>query len=100
MAKQFVFKSARPIKEHELPRDWAEIIAASFSRLVDDYDESNKGIPHFQICSDRIDKVVADIIIQTGLANVLDVGVGDGQRLLRIKSLVERQKRFVSLYGT
>ena len=100
MAKQFVFKSARPIKEHELPRDWAEIIAASFSRLGDDYDESNKGIPHFQICSDRIDKVVADIIIQTGLANVLDVGVGDGQRLLRIKSLVERQKRFVSLYGT
>ena len=72
------------IPEQELPADWESIIKYNFSQIADFYYEAIISDKASQIAHNEVDKDIRRIIQSNNLLSLLDVGIGDGSRLIGV----------------
>lgn len=88
------------VPERALPPDWEEINSDGYSKEAALYYVSTD--PERDKMNRAIDARIAQQIVERGYNSILDVGVGDGIRLKRIKEKVKERNQASSLklYGT
>ena len=72
------------VHESELPHDWESIINHNFSQIADYYYASIVSDEASKIAHHTVDEEIRRIIQLNGLSSLLDVGIGDGSRLLGV----------------
>ena len=72
------------ISESKLPKDWEIILNKNFSELSKFYYESIFSDEVARKAHHIVDEQIKHLILSQGLEAILDMGVGDGSRLISI----------------
>ncbi len=78
------------ITESEVPDGWNEIVIGSYSQIGSHYKEASEAEPGNLACNLAVDDLVAELIRKRGFSEILEIGTGDGNRLLNIRQNVGR----------
>lgn len=77
------------IHESDLPADWLSTTVGCYSTESGYYALAQ--YDHIAPLKSQVDEFAADRLVAAGCRSVIDVGVGDGHRLLAIATLVEKR---------
>lgn len=101
MVVKFKYNEVEYIKEKNLPENWSEVNIAGFTKLAPFYSQGIEQEATFELYDTSIDDLVVSSLSDNKFSNILDVGVGDGVRLTRIrKKLFAKGRDTLNMFGT
>ena len=81
MNVRFEYENIDSIKELLLPNDWHKTTIESFDRIADIYSQGVQNDKSHAICNQAVNDMVFKIIKERSFSPILEIGIGDGQRL-------------------